>query len=561
MSTIPPPFPTRDQVRAQRRMIKDQARAQRNQWRAQRWQMKAQRQAMRRGSILGPLLLITIGVLILLVHSGKLPHEVLWKWYGQHWPLLFIVAGVILLLEWSIDLLLHRRDVNGNIMPVRRGLGGGAVLLLLLLAIAGVAASGKPDVNWGGLRRAMNLDQDTRGWDPFLGAKHEDTQSATLPIASGQALSIDNPRGNVSISGTSSDGQVHIQYHRTVYAGSDSSVQDKLRQLDAQVVSEAAGITLSVPRVEGGSVDILLTMPPNSALTIKTGSGDIKVSSMSAPLMLASEHSDISLDGISADVVARMNHGDFSAKSITGSLTVTGRTDDLTIAGVGGAVSLDGDFFGDMRMERIRGNVHFHSTRTDLDLARLDGSLTFDSGDLTASSVLGPFKIKTRSKDISLTRVAGDVHIEDINGEVSVTSAPPLGNIDIDNRHGTVTVTVPSQSAFTVQASTSDGDVQSDFAGLSVHSGNNGRLSGSVGTGATAHIQIHNDKGDIALRKGDIAPLPPLPPLPRLSLTPPPAIPSTPAPVATPAPSTKVRTPAAPRPPKAPPAPGATQEY
>ena len=555
MSTIPPPFPTRDQIRAQSRMIKDQARAQRNQWRAQRCQWKAQHQALRRGSILGPLLLIGLGVIILLVHSGKLPHELLWKWYGQHWPLLLIAAGVVLLLEWSIDLLVHRNDANGAPIPVRRGLGGGAALLLILLAIAGIAASGKPDINWGGLRRAMNLDQDTRGWDPFLGAKHEDTQAATLPVAVGQAVSIDNARGDIAVAGTSDDGQMHIQYHRIVYAGSDSSVQDKLRSLDAQVVSTSGGISLAVPQVEGGSVDMTVTMPPASALTIKAGGGDIAVSAMSAPLLLVSDHGDISVDGIAADVSARMSHGDFAAKTVAGAVTVTGRTDDLSISGVGGAVSLDGDFFGDMQMERIRGNVHFHSTRTDLDLARLDGSLTFDSGDLTASSVLGPLKIKTRSKDISLTQVAGDVRVEDINGDVSVSAAPPLGNVDIDNRHGAVIVTVPAQSSFTVQGSTSDGDVESDFSGLTLHSGNNGTLSGSVGGGGAVHIQIRNDKGDIALRKGDIAPLPPLPPQPKLSLTPPPAAPAKPR--------TPVRTPATPpKPPKAPPAaPGATQEY
>src|SRR5487761_1279322 len=123
MSTTPPPFPTRDQLRAQRRMMKDQARAQRNQWRAQRYQWKAQRQALRRGSILGPLLLIGIGVVVLLIHTGKLPPFLLWEWYGRHWPLLLVAAGVVLLLEWALDLATRGTDANGMRVPVRRGLG------------------------------------------------------------------------------------------------------------------------------------------------------------------------------------------------------------------------------------------------------------------------------------------------------------------------------------------------------------------------------------------------------------------------------------------------------
>ena len=515
-------------------MMKDQMRAQRNQWRAQRYQWKAQRQILRRGSILGPLLLIGIGVVVLLLHTGKLRHDLLWEWYGRHWPLLLVAAGVVLLLEWSLDFVTRRKEVNGLPVPVRRGLGGGAAFLLLLLALAGVAASGKPDINWGGLRREMNLDQDTRGWNPFLGEKHEDTQAATIALTAGQALSIEDPRGDVTVGGTSDDGQMHIQYHKTVYAGSDNAVQEKLRSLDTQVVSAAGDLDLHVPRVEGGSVDMVVTMPPSVALTIKAGSGDIKVSAMKGALALASDHGDMQLNAITGDVAARMSHGDFTAETVTGSVAVTGHTNDVRISGVDGAVTLDGDFFGDLQLEHIRGIVHFHSSRTDMDMARLDGSLTFDSGDLTASGVLGPLKVKTRSKDISLTQVAGDVRVENSNGDVSVTSAPPLGNVDIDSRNGTVNVTVPSGASFTVQGNTTDGNVESDFSGLALHSGNNGSLSGTVGnvsgSGSPVHVRINTEKGDIALRKGDTAALPPLPPLPKLSLTPPasPQMPETP---------------------------------
>ena len=95
-----------------------------------------------------------------------------------------------------------------------------------------------------------------------------------------------------------------------------------------------------------------------------------------------------------------MSKGDFSAHEIAGSVALDGHVSDVTVSEVGGTLALDGEFFGDTHLEQIASNVHFHSSRTELDLARLAGELTMDSDDLHIGQAVGPLRIITRSKNI-----------------------------------------------------------------------------------------------------------------------------------------------------------------
>ena len=124
-----------------------------------------------------------------------------------------------------------------------------------------------------------------------------------------------------------------------------------------------------------------------------------------------------------------------------------------------------GEFFGDTHFERIRGPVKFHTSRTDFQLARLDGQIDISSGSaLSTSEAVGPLTLTTHSRNITLDRIAGDVSVTNRNGSVDVTSAPPLSNVTVENRNGSVTVTVPEQSNFAYQFDATNGDIESDFS-------------------------------------------------------------------------------------------------
>src|SRR5690242_9762157 len=118
------PEEARRQVQQYARYQHDQARAQRQYWRAY-WR------GGRRPSIIGPIILLAIGIIALLVELGRLNGYAIWNWYVQWWPLLLIALGIISLAEYFFD----RRDPYA-----RRRTGGGLVFLIVILLLVGWGA-------------------------------------------------------------------------------------------------------------------------------------------------------------------------------------------------------------------------------------------------------------------------------------------------------------------------------------------------------------------------------------------------------------------------------------
>ena len=495
-------------------MMKDQARAQRDMLRAQQRAYRYQMRGMRRGSILGPLMVIAIGIAFLLVQTGHISGPALWLWYGRWWPMLLVGAGVVMLLEWAFDQFFH----SGETALPRRSVGGGVFTLFLLVGLTGIFSSGMRNGR-DFFGHGFNISEENL--DQFMGDKHESNQSVSQDFPAGASLSVNNPRGDVTVSGTSDDNQIHIIVNKEVYTRSDSDADNKAQQLSPSLNTNGDTLNVTLPSIEGGHSDLVITIPATAGVAVTANRGDIHANAIKAPVNVTANHGDIVLSAITGAVNARLNNGDssFSAHSITGPVSVEGRSRDLTFSGITGPVTMSGEFYGTTHVEHIRGPIRFHTSRTDFQLARLDGEIEISpNSDLSADQAVGPLSLNTRNRNITLERIAGDVSVTNRNGSVDITSAPPLGNITVENRNGSVNVAVPEKADFTVQAETTNGDLENDFS-LSTE-GNDTRknFNGTVGKGGPA-IRITTTQADVSLKKTSVAPLPPTPPVPPPPLT------------------------------------------
>ena len=530
MANYPPPYPPPgapsgppygNDWKYQRRILKEQARAQRDMLRAQRDAYRYQARGMRRSSILGPLVLISVGIVFLLIQTGRIQAYRFWEWYGRFWPFLLVGAGVIMLLEWAFDQYMQSDSTQPQ---YRRRVGGGVFTLLLLLGLTGVVLSGIRAGGHSKLFDGMSINQDNL--DEFLGDKHESDQSIAQSFPAGASFTVDNPRGDVTISGTSDDNQIHVDVHKEVYTRSDSDADAKAQRLNPRLNANGNNVTLTVPSIEGGRADLTITVPAGVSPTVNANHGDVKISSIKGAVLVTANHGDIELSAITGPMIARINNGDssFSAHSGTGALTIEGHGRDTTLSDLSGPVTMTGEFFGDTHFEHIRGPIKFHTSRTDFQLGRLDGEIEIsNNSDLSASDALGPVTLTTRNRNINFERIGGDVSITNRNGSVDVTSAPPLSNVTIENRNGSVSVAVPEQSSFNYQFDATNGDIESDFSEIKVPEGGMQKktMSGTVGKGG-ALLNISTSQGDISVKKGSIMPLPPMPPPPpKLTALPP----------------------------------------
>lgn len=504
--------------RAQAAAWKAQAKAQRDQW-------KMYSRGQRRSSIIGPLLLIAIGVVFFLIHSGRVSPFAFAGWYSRFWPLLLVGIGVLRLAEWGIDRARQPQDAP----PMRYSVGGGVVSTVVVLALIGLmlhaGAQWRADRNGFGFFGPFgNSDMDH-----LFGQKHEEDLAPMVhDIVANGALSIDNPHGDVTISGTSDDGKVHVSAHKEVYSNSDSTASERLGQLQFGLEGASDSLSLRIPTVESAVANITLLVPPTTRLLLNSNHGDVHVTNMKSTVAVTANNGDVEVAAITGNVQVHSNghHRDVNVRSVTGDVTVDGSGDEVTLTDVSGAATVHGDFYSGGHMQRVGGAVNYHSSRSDLSFAHLNGDLQIDGKDLSVNEAIGPMRISTRSRNITLDRVTGDISITNNHGDVDVHVAPPTGTVTVDNQNGNVNVTLPEKARFTLNAETSDGDTHSDFQGSDTHGGH-GMLSGSF-NGGGAEVKLNTSHGDINVNRNSIAALPPAPPALHLSVPAAPTPPSVP---------------------------------
>src|SRR5271156_1249962 len=119
----------------------------------------------RRGSIVGPAILIGLGVLFLM--ATLLPDFDLWPILGRYWPLILIFIG----LGQIFDYFMSRDRIDG----ARRGFSGtGIALLVLLILFVAAVLHGGPGryrgSDWGWYGRH---DWSGHGWSAGMPELHD----------------------------------------------------------------------------------------------------------------------------------------------------------------------------------------------------------------------------------------------------------------------------------------------------------------------------------------------------------------------------------------------------
>jgi DUF4097 and DUF4098 domain-containing protein YvlB len=496
---MPPPYDPRTQWRVYREQ-------QRAAWRAQREAMRAQRHSWKAAygygprvpSLVGPILLIGVGIVALLIFTGHIDTVEFWSWYGRWWPLLLIGAGVAMLGEWALDM---KRQT-----PVRRG--GNFVGILILLAVIGVFAAWGHE--WWGPMRAQWGDH---GDDFFnmLGRPQHDQEQQVLntQIPANSAIEIQNPRGDVSI--TAGDTTtIQVQAHQVAFADSDAAAQKIFQSEAAHVTVSGNSVLVKSEGNSSGRVNLTVAVPHSVRITVNAGRGDVTAAGLGAGANITAAHGDIHLNTIAGSVQVHFStdKGDFSAHQVDGDITADGRCNDLTLSEVKGKVSLNGDIFGEAHMENLTGPVHLHTSVTDLELGSLPGDMTLNDEDLRVTEAKGQVRVITHSKNVDLSQIYGDVYVEDRDGNISIE---PAGQYSVEAKSnsgkGDIELTLPPNASASVSASTHNGDILSDYE-VSMPEGESKRVAFTVGSGGTK-INLSTNVGDVRIKKGSGFPTPP----------------------------------------------------
>jgi len=505
MSTVPPnmppgggqpPYDPKMQWRMYREQQRAAWRAQRDAWRAQRYAWKAGHMGPygpRVPSVVGPVILVCIGVIALLVVTGHISAGSFWEWYGRWWPVLLIGAGLALLGEWALDM---RRKT-----PVRRS--SGFIGILVVLAILGAMAAG-----FNHFHGPWNNDFGNDFFNMFGLPEHDIDQPAeNIAVPANASIEILNPRGDVSIT-AADQPNIEVQAHELAYANSDNDAKNIFDNEAAHVTVSGTAVLVKSASNDHGRVNLAITVPRNAKVTVNAAKGDVTASGLGAGIDVTAP-GDIRLNSMVGPVVAHFingRHDEFSAHDVQGDLTLSGDLNDLTISQIKGSVTQDGALLGDVHLENISGPVHLHTSVTSVELASLTGDLNLDSDDLHITEAQGQVRVTTHSKDIDLSQITGDSYVEDRNGTINIEPAGSYG-VEAKNDKGDIELTLPPNAAATVSGRTHNGDIVSDF-GLTVSGDEDKTVNGRIGSG-TARIVLTTENGDLHIKKGEATPPPP----------------------------------------------------
>jgi hypothetical protein len=459
-----------------------------------------------RRSLSGPIVLIAIGGIFLLGTMGVLNWGNLAHWFAHYWPVILIVAGIIKLIEYQAA---QREGTRAS------GIGAGGVFLIILVVFFGLLATQASRFNWGELRDQIDIDDSDF---TLFGQKYtyEDRLAEAFPA--GSALHVNNIRGAVNVS-AGDDDQIHVSVHKRINADNAGDA-DKWNAGTKPTISVSGGVvTLNANNQAAGdhgiATDLDIQIPRKAAVTISTRNGDVSVVGRDGDVQISAQHNDVTATDINGKVSLTLERSSARVSQISSDVSLEGRANDVSVEDVKGAVRLDGEFMESVKLSRLAQGVTFHSSRTDLQFFRLNGDLDLDSGDLSASDVVGPVRLSTRAKDVRLTGVAGDVRLQDEDGTVELHMSK-LGSVQLENRKGDVQIYVPDKAGFQVDARSRGGDVETDFDGLKVDNREDqATATGTVGGGGP-HVVVTNEHGTIEIRKGssvaEVRPVPPAPP-------------------------------------------------
>lgn len=471
----------------------------------------------RSSGLFSGLVLISVGILLLLHNYAGLD---LTSFFTRWWPLLIIFWGVIKLYERTLG---RRFGGSGG------GITGGEVFLVLaMLALMGIVVA--VDI---GKQRFGGAFEDMRGDNYEFDV---DVPPKTVPANA--TIVVSNIRGDISVRG-SDQTEIHVSAKKNVRTWSESEA-DKIAQPVKVEISQngdsyevhPSGYDSADERV---SVDLDVTVPQKSPITIRTEKGDVTVSDLLAAVGVTDQSGDVEVRGTKGEVSVDTRKGDVKVSDTNGDVKIGGKGGEIEVNNTSGSLTVEGDFYGPLRADGIAKGVRIVSPKTDLTVSALAGHVEAGSGNLDIIDAPGNIVLHTRDQEVNVENPGGKVLIDNRNAQTSVRfTSMPKDDVTITNSSAGISLTLPGSSTFEIQAECHDCDIDSEFPGLEAVKTPSGdsSITGKYGSGRGPKITLRTSYGNIELQRTSISPRPGPTPAPH-ALPGPPNAPAPPVPPAT----------------------------
>lgn len=290
----------------------------------------------------------------------------------------------------------------------------------------------------------------------------------TLKVNGPVDLTVASGSGNITVHTGGGDSVViSAKLHANNSWLFGGSAEDRIHQIEQNPPIEQQGNIIHVGRAHDGdlfrniSIDYDLTVPAQTRLTSTTGSGDQVINGLQLPLTARTGSGNVSVDNLGADAHISSGSGDLKIGSVKGALNATAGS-------------------GNIRAEGVAGEIN----------------ATTGSGDVEMRQVAaGNVRVGTGSGDVKLYGIKGGLHAQTGSGDIQA-DGEPTSDWQLGAGSGTITLKIPPQASFNIDARTSSGSLKITKPVTAQGTISRNRIQGKVGSGGPL-VDLHTGSGDI----------------------------------------------------------------
>jgi len=301
----------------------------------------------------------------------------------------------------------------------------------------------------------------------------EGTFDRDLMVSGPLELEVTSGSGNIRIH-TGTDGAVHVHGRMRSSNGpwanfNGTSPEQRIHELEQNPPIEQTGSRIQVGPKRGDdgwnnvSISYDITVPANTRVTARSGSGDLEVADVAGPLDMSTGSGDIRVGRIKDAVAAHTGSGDISVDAAGSARTSTGS-----------------------------GNVRVAAVRGDLDARS-------GSGDISATQQgTGSAEVSTGSGDVDLSGATGPLHVRASSGDITVQGAPSA-DWDLSASSGSVRVRLPSKGGVDLDLRSNSGHIETSVPVTVTGSQSRRELKGQL-RGGGPRLQVSTSSGGIVIQ-------------------------------------------------------------
>jgi DUF4097 and DUF4098 domain-containing protein YvlB len=412
------------------------------------------------------------------------------------WPLIFIVWGLVKFYERTVA---QRQGRTGGWITA------GEIFLVVgvfcLVGVVVIVDLVRDKVDRQGGWKGIGIDVG----DDF----NYDLDVPSLSVPPNAHVQIALPRGDVTVR-VSDEPQLSVSGKKKIRSWNEGAAEKLAENVKLKVSKEGDSYIVRPDDASQGdsrfSFDLEVGVPKKADVSVKTEKGNVHVSDLATGVAITTQKGDIEVSDIGGNVTIDTQGGDITVSDTKGDVKIAGKGGEVSVTNATGGMTLNGEFYGPIRAEKVAKGVRFISRRTDFTLTQLTGHMEIGSGNFEVVDAPGNLTLRTSSADVKIENPGGRVSVDNRNGDIEVRySTAPKDDIQLTNSSSGITLTLPGRSSFEIAADCHSCDIDSDFSGgalnkTTTQSGDS-HIEGKYGTGRPIKIILKTSYGSITIRK------------------------------------------------------------